>query len=89
MRAAAIFGSWAEGHTTAGSDIDLLVVGDVDRGELLAAAPEVGRLAGREIDVTAYRPDEFADKIASGSGFLTTVLRGPLLPLVGDLAAER
>ncbi len=89
VRAAAIFGSWAEGHTTPGSDVDLLVVGDLGRSELLAAAREVGHLAGREIDVTAYRPEEFAGKIADGSGFLATVLRGPLIPLIGDLQAER
>jgi len=89
VRAAVIFGSWAEGHTTPESDIDLLVVGDIDRSQLLATARAVGRAAGREIDVTAYRPAEFAGRIAEGSGFLATVLRGALVPLIGDLEAER
>ena len=88
VRIAAIFGSWAEGQTTPGSDIDLLVLGDVDRSRLLATAREVERVAGREIDVTAYRPAEFADRIAEGSGFLTTILRGSLIPLIGDLEGE-
>jgi predicted nucleotidyltransferase len=83
---AAIFGSWAAGHSAEGSDIDLLVVGDVDRDDLLAAVREVESQVHREIDVTAYRPDEFDRRREQGSGFLRTVLRGPLIPLVGEIA---
>ncbi|HEX2161527.1 MAG TPA: nucleotidyltransferase domain-containing protein [Thermoleophilaceae bacterium] len=82
---AAIFGSWAEGRSDAGSDIDLLVIGDIDRDALLAAVREVERQVHREIDVTAYRPDEFERRRGDGSGFLRTVLRGPLIQLVGEV----
>lgn len=86
VNAAAIFGSWAAGKTDEGSDIDLLVVGDMDRDDLLSSVREVEAQAHREIDITAYRTDEFARRRDAGSGFLRTVLRGPLIELVGKVA---
>jgi predicted nucleotidyltransferase len=86
LEAAAIFGSWAAGDTTASSDIDLLVIGDVDRDELLWAVEIVEHEAAREIDLSAYRRDEFDQRRAAGSGFLRTLLRGPMTPLIGEIA---
>ncbi len=86
VAAAAIFGSWAAGEADEGSDIDLLVVGEMDRDDLLLAVRDVEAQAHREIDVTAYRDDEFARRRDEGSGFLRTVLRGPLIELVGKVA---
>lgn len=86
VAAAAIFGSWAAGETDEGSDIDLLVVGEMDRDELLSTVRAIEAEAHREIDVTAYRADEFARRRDEGSGFLRTVLRGPLIELVGKVA---
>jgi predicted nucleotidyltransferase len=82
---AAIFGSWAEGRIDDDSDIDLLVVGAMDRDELLATVRDVEIQVNREIDVTAYRREEFERRREQGSGFLQTVLRGPLTPIVGQL----
>jgi predicted nucleotidyltransferase len=86
VAAAAIFGSWAAGEADESSDIDLLVVGEMDRDDLLSSVRDVETQAHREIDVTAYRADEFARRRDDGSGFLRTVLRGPLIELVGKVA---
>jgi predicted nucleotidyltransferase len=85
LDSAAIFGSWAANRVTPYSDIDVLVVGDVDRDALLDAVRPIERLAGREISVTAYRPEELARRQRDGSGFLTTILSRTLIPLVGQL----
>lgn len=82
---AAIFGSWAEARPGPDSDIDLLVVGTMERSALLTAVAEVERRARREIDVTIYGREEFERRLAAGSGFLRTALGGALIPLVGDL----
>jgi predicted nucleotidyltransferase len=84
--AAAIFGSWAARQPGGGSDIDLLVVGNTDRDELLARVKRIERLAGREIDVTAYGREDFERRREEGSGFIRTVLRGPLIQLIGEVA---
>lgn len=86
LEAAAIFGSWAAGNTTASSDIDLLVIGGVDRDELLFVVQSVEHDTTREIDLTAYRREEFDRRRAAGSGFLRTILSGPLIPLIGEIA---
>lgn len=86
VEAAAIFGSWAAGRADEGSDVDLLVIGDVDRDELLAAVRSVEQVIGREIDVTAYGREDFERRRATGTGFLRAVLHGPLTPLVGEIA---
>jgi predicted nucleotidyltransferase len=85
IEAAAIFGSWAAGDPSAGSDVDLLVIGDVSRDDLLAAVRRVEEQTRREIDVTAYRRDEFDRRLEDGSGFLKTVLANPTIPLIGQL----
>jgi predicted nucleotidyltransferase len=85
VEVAAIFGSWAAGDATVDSDIDLLVVGDVDREELLFVVQSVEYETAREIDVTAYRREELDRRLAEGSGFLRTILNGPLTLLVGEI----
>lgn len=86
IEAAAIFGSWAQGAAGEASDVDVIVIGEPSREELLAAVRDVERSTHREIDVTAYRPDEFERRRAEGSGFLRTVLEGPRIPLIGEVS---
>jgi|1186.fasta_scaffold481621_1 predicted nucleotidyltransferase/biotin operon repressor len=89
--AAAIYGSWAGGESLApSSDVDVLVIGRPDRDQLERAARGVEQLAGREISLSVYDPDDWAERVATGSGFATTVLSRPLVPLVGSVpgAAE-
>jgi predicted nucleotidyltransferase len=85
LQAAAIIGSWAAGRLGPESDIDVLVVGDVERDRLLEAARNVERVVGREINVTAYRPEEFQRRRRESAGFVATALSRPLVPIVGAL----
>lgn len=87
VRAAVIHGSWAEGRLRPDSDVDVLVVGEVDLPGLRRRARAVGRRAGRRIDLTAFRPDEFRRELDAGNGFLRKVVDGPVEPLTGDLEA--
>lgn len=89
VRAAVIHGSWVDGRLRPESDVDVLVVGDVDLAELRRKARSLGRRAGRRIDLTAFRPDEFRRELDAGNSFLRKILEGPVESLVGDLEAER
>jgi predicted nucleotidyltransferase len=85
VEAAALFGSWASGkRIRPASDIDLLVIGDVDFDRVSDALREAEEIAGREIHLTLYTRDELRDKLASGSGFVKNILHGELEPLIGD-----
>ena len=82
---ALLYGSIAKGSETAKSDVDLLIVADDLTLEALYTvfAPVEVRLA-REISPVLYTPQEFATRRAAGNAFLTRVLEGEHLALVGD-----
>jgi predicted nucleotidyltransferase len=83
VEAAAIFGSWARGRIDAESDVDLLVVGDIDYGLLLEKLMPLQSRIGREISVVWIRPEEFHS--TDRSAFMHDVLAGPLQVLAGHL----
>lgn len=61
-QAVILFGSWAEGHAVAGSDVDILVVAETERPFHLAAhlRPLLReRLAGRRVDVVVITPNDW------------------------------
>lgn len=87
VRAAAVHGSWARRDLTPESDVDLLVLVDVgfDIGLLREVEREVERRTGRSLDPIVFGVEEARRKLRDGSGFLRTVLDGPLVPLVDDV----
>lgn len=84
IRVACIYGSLATGAVQRGSDVDLLVVGDVAFGEIVAALGAAQEKLGREVNPTVYPLAEFQQKLAEGHHFLTRVVRGPKVFVIGD-----
>jgi DNA-binding transcriptional ArsR family regulator len=84
IRVAFIFGSTAHGDEQKGSDVDLLVVGEVTFGEVVSAIHGAQLALNREINPTVYPPGEFRSKLGAGHHFLKTVMRGPMVFLIGD-----
>ncbi|MCY4593507.1 MAG: nucleotidyltransferase domain-containing protein [Bryobacterales bacterium] len=86
---ALLFGSVARRTDTAVSDIDLLLVSDDLTLEAVytALAPVEDQL-GRRVSPTLYTSAEFQTRRAGEAGFLTRVLQGPHIVLVGSLDGE-
>ena len=84
ITAAFLFGSVASGEERLESDVDLMVIGQVDARELSDALMSVERELGREVNPIVYRPEEFAAAIGEGRAFLASVMRGPKIFLIGD-----
>ena len=83
---ALVYGSVAKGSDTAASDIDLLIVADdLILEDLYAALAPVEPTLGRTINPTLYTPQEFADKKSAGNAFLTRLLAGDHLILIGNV----
>ena len=83
---ALVFGSIAKGSDTAASDIDLLVVADdLTLESLYAVLTPVEPTLGRKINPALYTRNEFADRKSSGNAFLTQVLGGDHLVLIGNV----
>lgn len=80
---AAIYGSLAKGTSHARSDVDLLVVGDIDLQTILAAMAPVESRIGREIGARVFSREEFRERRASHDHFIEGVLAGALTPLLG------
>jgi predicted nucleotidyltransferase len=78
-----VYGSMARQDEKAGSDVDLMVIGDVTLDEILAQLAPVERAIGRSINPTLYSMKEFKAKLKSGNHFLRSVLRGETAPLIG------
>lgn len=85
VRLAFIYGSVAAGAETAGSDVDVIVVGDgLSLDDVVGALAEAQRDLGREVNPSVYRSEEFCRKLAQGQHFLARVVSGPKIFLIGD-----
>ena len=79
-----IYGSMAAGDSDAGSDVDILVVGDAGFGQIVAQIQEAQLKLDREVNPRVYKADEFREKIESGNGFLKRVMKSEKIFLIGD-----
>lgn len=84
IRLAFIYGSLARGEETAGSDIDLFLVGDTTLREVTRLMGPIGRNLGREFNPVVYPPREFRRKVEDRVPFIKEVLEGPKIWLIGN-----
>jgi len=82
-----VFGSLAAGDAMGRSDVDLFVVGSVSRRDLAVALDSVGTELGRELNPVIFTRAEFAERRRAGDHFVSMVLAGPRIWLIGDEAA--
>ena len=84
IRTAFVFGSFASVKEDADSDIDLVVLGDVSLGELVEALGPAQSQLGREVNPVVYPISEMREKLSEGHHFLSSVLAGPKLFVMGS-----
>jgi predicted nucleotidyltransferase len=80
-----VYGSQATGTATAASDVDLLVVGDVDEIRLHEAVTHAEKQLGRTVNYTLLSRREFGRRRKEKGDFLARVLAGPKIPIVGTV----
>ena len=79
-----IYGSVARGEHHAGSDIDVFLVGKILLSQLALPLTKAEKKLGREVSTTIFDGKEFASKLKKRDHFVTKVLDGPKIFLVGD-----
>ena len=80
-----VYGSFAKGDADTSSDLDVLVVGaEPTPGAAEAALGEVGGRIGRQISVRVVPHAEYARAADARSGFVGSVLAGPVIALRGQ-----
>lgn len=82
--AAFVYGSIARGDEHAGSDIDVMIVGEVKFADVIHALAPAREALRREINPNVYGANEFRSKIAAGEPFLKRVLADKKIFLIGD-----
>lgn len=82
--AAFVFGSMASGKETAGSDVDLLVIGDVGFTEIAKAVYSAQEVLGREINPKVYSKEEWKQMLNEKTAFIKEVLGKPKLFIAGS-----
>ena len=82
-----VYGSFARGDEVAQSDVDVLIVGSATRREVAAALADAARSLGRELNPVILTPADLTRRRRAGDHFVTSVLAGPRIWLVGDDAS--
>lgn len=84
IRAAFVYGSVAKGSDNAASDVDLMVVSDtLSYGVVFGALGNVSRALGRTVNPTVYSRAEFSKRTKSDNAFVSRVLEGPRVWVIG------
>jgi predicted nucleotidyltransferase len=83
IRAAFVYGSLASGRERAGSDADLMIVGDIGFGEAVRLLHPAQASLGREISPKVYGRTEWARKRRAPDAFLREVLAKPKIFVIG------
>ncbi len=84
IRYALIYGSFAKGTEKEGSDIDLLIVGDVDEEALLKSISEAQGRIGREINYILWSEKEFLNKAKKRIPLLNDISKTQVIMMIGD-----
>lgn len=81
--AAFIYGSFASGEISPDSDVDVMLIGDIDFGEVVKRFRDPQAELGREVNPSVFDPEEFKRRIATRDHFTTAVMQGPKIFLLG------
>lgn len=81
---ALIYGSFAKGTETTRSDVDLLVIGDIDEDPVLSAVSKAEKRIGRQINYIFWTPKEFSQKARQKIPLLADILKTDVIMIIGE-----
>lgn len=84
IRVALIYGSAARGTMTAGSDVDVLVIGNAPYARIADALGAAQAQLDREINPSVFTPAEWDERIRTREHFATRVSESPALFVIGN-----
>jgi len=84
IRVAFIYGSTAKGTELASSDIDLMVIGEVDLDTLHRTIDNIEEELGRTVNYTVFGGEEWQKRMKQRNSFAMDVLTHEKVFLIGD-----
>lgn len=79
-----IFGSFAEGTQDALSDIDIMIIGDINENALIKKISSLESKFGREINYHIYSNKEFIKRKQEKDSFISRILSKSTVSLIGN-----
>ncbi|WP_327210241.1 nucleotidyltransferase domain-containing protein [Rhizobium leguminosarum] len=77
-----LFGSLVRGSERPDSDVDLMVVGDLDVFELGEAVERMQRTLGRDVDLNLHTPEEW--KSLAGDRVIAAIMKEDKIMVIGE-----
>ncbi|MES2356680.1 MAG: MarR family transcriptional regulator [Pseudomonadota bacterium] len=84
IKIAFVFGSMAHGSETAGSDVDLLLIGTLKFGAVIDALYPIQQQLGREVNPKIFSLREWKAKLKAKDAFMAEVVAQPKIFLIGS-----
>ena len=84
IRVAFVFGSIARGEEKAGSDVDLMVIGQLGLRDLSRLLSGIEEKIGREVNPHVLREEEFRKRIRAKEHFVSSVMETPKIFIIGS-----
>lgn len=84
IQMAFIYGSFASGEQRSASDVDLFIVGTAGRKTIATSLGDAEARLHREINISLYEPNHFAEAVKRKDPFVLDVLARPKTWLVGE-----
>lgn len=81
IKLAFIFGSLVKGTERSNSDVDLMVVGDIDIFDMGEAMRKLEEVIGREIDLQLHKPEEWNQ--LAGDRVINAIMEGEKIMVIG------
>ena len=84
IKAAFIYGSMAGDEFSQGSDVDVIVIGDISFEDVVSALSPVQDVLSREINPSVYPPGEFKTRLSEKQHFIKSVLNSSKIFIIGN-----
>jgi predicted nucleotidyltransferase len=84
VECAFVFGSMAKGTENSNSDVDLMLIGDINQDALITMLSSMEGKIAREINYHIYSNQEIVKKIEENDGFISNILLSPIIKLKGN-----
>jgi len=79
-----VFGSIAKGTENSNSDVDLMLIGDINQDAFTSALSSIEGKIAREINYHIYSNQEIIKKIKEKDGFVSNIFLSPIIKLKGN-----
>ena len=79
-----IFGSFAEGDIDADSDLDLMIIGDIEVAHITPVVEEIEKILTRDVNYILVTQEEWEMRLAEGDSFSSNIQNSPKIMLIGN-----